>query len=178
MRPRMRDRRKGVRLRMFAALILFAFAGRGFGQDPPRPRERDVRERRERERKADQNGSLARDGDRLAKGDETLNRKGDSAGAKGEGLSRESSRLNADSDKTDTRRVQEEAAANRRGGLPEDAVKLRGDQGYRDQDGNIWKKDQLHKDHWNVSDRKGNKVKEIDFNGRQIWPDGPKNKNK
>ncbi len=68
--------------------------------------------------------------------------------------------------------------ANNRRGLPEDAVKLRGDQGYRDSDGNLWKKDQLHKDHWDVSDRKGNKIREVDFDGRQIWPGGPKNKNK
>jgi RHS repeat-associated protein len=56
--------------------------------------------------------------------------------------------------------------------------KLRGNQGFKDPDGNIWKKDQLHKDHWDISDRKGNKVREVDFNGRQIWPGGPKNKNK
>ncbi len=64
------------------------------------------------------------------------------------------------------------------GGLPAGAVKLRGNQGYRDGDGNIWKKDQLHKDHWDVSDRNGNKIKEVDFEGNQIWPNGPKNKNK
>jgi len=63
-------------------------------------------------------------------------------------------------------------------GLPDGATKLKGNQGYRDNDGNIWKKDQLHKDHWDVSDRKGNKIKEVDFNGKQIWPGGPKNKNK
>lgn len=63
-------------------------------------------------------------------------------------------------------------------GHDKDWVKLRGGQGYRDPDGNIWKKDMLHKDHWDVSDRKGNKIKEVDFNGRQIWPGGPKNKNK
>jgi hypothetical protein len=38
-----------------------------------------------------------------------------------------------------------------------------------------WKKDQLHKDHWDVTDRKGNKVKEVTFDGRQLWPNGPKN---
>jgi RHS repeat-associated protein len=65
-----------------------------------------------------------------------------------------------------------------RNGLPPGAVKLRGGQGYRDKQGNIWKKDKLHKDHWDVSDRKGNKVKEVDFNDKQIWPDGSKNKNK
>ena len=63
-------------------------------------------------------------------------------------------------------------------GLPPDVVKLRGGQGYRDKQGNIWKKDKLHKDHWDISDRKGNKVKEVDFNGNKIWPDGPKNNNK
>ncbi|HEX2854003.1 MAG TPA: hypothetical protein VHO24_12255, partial [Opitutaceae bacterium] len=61
---------------------------------------------------------------------------------------------------------------------PRDFIKLKGTQGYRDFDGNFWKKDQLHKDHWDVSDRRGNKIKEVDFNGEQIWPDGPKNKNK
>ena len=35
-----------------------------------------------------------------------------------------------------------------------------------------------HKDHWDVSDPKGKKVKEVDFDGRKIWPGGPKNKNK
>jgi RHS repeat-associated protein len=57
-------------------------------------------------------------------------------------------------------------------------VKQKGNQGYKDPDGNVWKKDQLHKDHWDVSDRKGDKVREVDFNGNQIWPGGPKNKNK
>ena len=57
-------------------------------------------------------------------------------------------------------------------------TKLRGDQGWKDPEGDVWKKDQLHKDHWDVSDRKGNKVREVDFQGKQIWPSGPKNKNK
>jgi len=57
-------------------------------------------------------------------------------------------------------------------------TKLRGNQGWRDAQGNIWKKDRLHKDHWDISDRRGNKIREVDFEGRQIWPDGPKNKNK
>jgi len=61
---------------------------------------------------------------------------------------------------------------------PDDFVKLKGGQGYRDRDGNLWNKDKLHKDHWDVSDRRGNKVREIDFGGRQIWPGGPKNRNK
>jgi RHS repeat-associated protein len=65
-----------------------------------------------------------------------------------------------------------------RNGLPPDAVKLRGGQGYRDKQGNIWKKDKLHKDHWDISDKKGSKVKEVSFDGTQIWPNGPKNKNK
>ncbi|MEY5041270.1 MAG: hypothetical protein RLZZ414_818 [Bacteroidota bacterium] len=57
--------------------------------------------------------------------------------------------------------------------------KLKGGQGWKDKDGNIWKKDMKHKDHWDVTDPKTNKkVKEIDFSGNQIWPDGPKNKNK
>lgn len=57
-------------------------------------------------------------------------------------------------------------------------TKLRGNQGWRDADGNGWQKDKKHKDHWDVSDRKGNKIREVDFKGRRIWPDGPKNKNK
>ncbi len=60
----------------------------------------------------------------------------------------------------------------------EGAVKLPGDQGWRDPQGNIWKKDKLHKDHWDVTDRAGEKIKEVDFSGRQIWPGGPKNMNK
>lgn len=57
-------------------------------------------------------------------------------------------------------------------------TKLKGDQGWKDKDGNIWKKDMKHKDHWDISDRKGNKVRVVDFDGNQIWPEGPKNKNK
>lgn len=58
-------------------------------------------------------------------------------------------------------------------------TKLKGDQGWRDKDGNAWKKDQLHKDHWDVSDgRTGRKIREVDFHGVEIWPAGPKNKNK
>jgi len=60
----------------------------------------------------------------------------------------------------------------------EGANKLKNGQGWRDKDGNIWKKDQLHKDHWDVSDAKGNKIREVDFNNNQIWPNGAKNKNK
>ena len=56
--------------------------------------------------------------------------------------------------------------------------KLKGNQGWRDKDGNIWKKDQLHKDHWDVSDPKGNKIREVDFHNNELWPNGPKNKNK
>jgi len=38
-------------------------------------------------------------------------------------------------------------------------------------------KDKLHKNHWDVTDPKtGNKVLEVDFNGWQIWPDGPKHR--
>ena len=57
-------------------------------------------------------------------------------------------------------------------------VKMRGDQGHKDAKGNTWKKDQLHKDHWDVSDEKGNKIREVDYDGNEIWPNGPKNKNK
>jgi RHS repeat-associated protein len=63
-------------------------------------------------------------------------------------------------------------------GLPPDVTKLKGNQGYKDKAGNTWKKDTKHKDHWDVSDKKGNKVKEVTFDGKQLWPDGPKNKNK
>lgn len=59
---------------------------------------------------------------------------------------------------------------------PKSFDKSRRNQGYRDAKGNIWKKDKLHKDHWDVSNGKGRKIKKVDFNGRQIWPNGPKNK--
>lgn len=58
---------------------------------------------------------------------------------------------------------------------PVEATKLKGSQGWRDTIGNIWKKDLLHKDHWDVTDRTGKKIKEVDFNGRELWPNGPKN---
>ena len=60
----------------------------------------------------------------------------------------------------------------------EKMTKMKGNQGWKDKNGNTWKKDMKHKDHWDVSDRKGNKIKEVDFKGNQIWPGGPKNKNK
>jgi RHS repeat-associated protein len=56
--------------------------------------------------------------------------------------------------------------------------KMRGNQGWKDDKGNTWKPDKLHKDHADISDPKGNKIKEVDYEGNQIWPDGPKNKNK
>jgi len=68
-------------------------------------------------------------------------------------------------------------AGARKGGLPPGAVKLKGGQGYR-VGSETWKEDKLHKDHWDVVDRKGKKKREVDFNGRQIWPAGPKNRNK
>ena len=62
---------------------------------------------------------------------------------------------------------------------PGKTTKLRNGQGWKDKDGNVWKKDLKHKDHWDVTNPKtGKKVKEIDYNGQQIWPNGPKNKNK
>ncbi len=65
---------------------------------------------------------------------------------------------------------------------PEAFDKLRGDQGYKPKDkkkkDERWKEDKLHKDHYDVSDTQGNKIKEIDFSGNKIWPGGPKNKNK
>ena len=58
-------------------------------------------------------------------------------------------------------------------------IKLKGSQGWKNKaDGSIWRKDKLHKDHWDVMDSKENKIKEVDFFGKQIWPNGPKNKNK
>jgi len=61
----------------------------------------------------------------------------------------------------------------------DDFIKLKGDQGWKHRKKDeFWKKDKLHKDHWDVSDRKGNKKKEVDFGGTQIWPGGPKNRNK
>jgi RHS repeat-associated protein len=62
---------------------------------------------------------------------------------------------------------------------PGGLIKLKRGQGWKDEQGNIWKKDMKHKDHWDVTNPKtGKKVKEIDFDGNQIWPNGPKNKNK
>jgi hypothetical protein len=61
---------------------------------------------------------------------------------------------------------------------PQHWAKLPRGQGYRDPDRLVWRLDRLHKDHWDVSDEGGRKVKEIDLNGRQIWPGGPKNKGK
>lgn len=61
---------------------------------------------------------------------------------------------------------------------PDDFTKLKNGQGYRDKNGNMWKRDLLHKNHWDISDKKGRKIKEIDYMGHQIWPHGPKNKNK
>lgn len=63
---------------------------------------------------------------------------------------------------------------------PGDLIKMRGNQGWKDpKTGNVWKRDMKHKDHYDVSDSKtGKKVKEVDYNGNQIWPNGPKNKNK
>gem|GEM_PF-3271187 len=65
---------------------------------------------------------------------------------------------------------------------PEEFDKLKGNQGYRPKDkkkkNERWKKDRLHGDHWDISDKKGRKTKEVDFGGNQIWPNGPKNKNK
>lgn len=58
-------------------------------------------------------------------------------------------------------------------------IKLKGNQGWKNtEDGTYWKKDMLHKDHWDISNSKGKKVREVDFNGKEIWPNGPKNKNK
>lgn len=64
-------------------------------------------------------------------------------------------------------------------GEGEDWVRLRGDQGWRDVDGMMWRRDCLYKDHWDVTDpRTGTKVREVTFDGRIIWPDGPKQRGK
>ncbi|WP_425324577.1 SpvB/TcaC N-terminal domain-containing protein [Leptospira wolffii] len=65
-------------------------------------------------------------------------------------------------------------------GKGKDWTKLKGDQGWRDKDGKIWKKDQKHKDHWDISDPNNNnkKIREVDFYGNELWPNGPKNKGK
>ena len=84
-------------------------------------------------------------------------------------------------EKPDAAKEQQSASDPARIALPGDGAgwtKLRGDQGWRDANGNIWKKDKKHKDHWDVSDPKGRKIREVDFRGVQIWPEGPKNKNK
>jgi len=60
--------------------------------------------------------------------------------------------------------------------------KLKNGQGFRDSKGRIWKIDQKHKnspsEHWDIIDSKGNKVMEVDYNGKELWPNGPKNKGK
>ena len=62
---------------------------------------------------------------------------------------------------------------------PEDFTKLRGDQGLRHKkSGETWKWDKKHKDHWDVSNSKGQKIREVTKKGKQLWPKGPKNKNK
>ena len=61
---------------------------------------------------------------------------------------------------------------------PKDFNKLKNGQGYKDSNGDVWKKDMLHKDHFDISNSKGEKIKEVDFQGTEIWPNGPKNKNK
>ncbi|WP_090375287.1 hypothetical protein [Dyadobacter sp. SG02] len=62
---------------------------------------------------------------------------------------------------------------------PGNLTRLRNGQGWRDSEGNEWKLDKLHEDHWDVTDPKTRKkVNEVDFEGKQIWPDGAKNKNK
>ncbi len=64
-------------------------------------------------------------------------------------------------------------------GQGEGWAKLRGNQGWKNlKDGTIWTKDKLHKDHWDIKNSKGEKIKEVDFYGNQIWPNGLKNKNK
>ncbi|HZW61428.1 MAG TPA: hypothetical protein VFF04_04325 [Candidatus Babeliales bacterium] len=66
--------------------------------------------------------------------------------------------------------------------VPDGWAKLKNGQGWRDPKGRIWKKDMKHRvnesEHWDISDRNGNKILEVDYEGNEIWPDGPKNKNK
>ena len=61
---------------------------------------------------------------------------------------------------------------------PEMFRRLKNGQGFLDNKKRLWKKDTLHKNHWDVSSIKGKKLMEVDYKGRKIWPDGPKNKNK
>ena len=66
-------------------------------------------------------------------------------------------------------------------GHNEDWTKARGETAWIDPEGNKWSEDKKHKDtipHWDVSDRKGKKIKEVDKDGKKIWPDGNKNKGK
>ena len=47
----------------------------------------------------------------------------------------------------------------------------------KQESGNIWKRDRMHKDHYDMTDPKtGKKVKEVDYSGNKIWPNGSKNK--
>lgn len=61
---------------------------------------------------------------------------------------------------------------------PKAFTKLKGNQGWKDKAKNFWKKDMKHKDHYDISNSKGKKIREVDFDGNEIWPNGPKNKNK
>lgn len=70
---------------------------------------------------------------------------------------------------------------------PEDFNKLKGNQGIKDEKHRTWGQDHGHKvnginsrpvPHWDVTDRRGKKVMEVAPDGKVIWPDGNKNKNK
>jgi hypothetical protein len=64
-------------------------------------------------------------------------------------------------------------------GYGEGWKKKKGETCFVDPDGYEWREDKLHEDHWDVSCPKtGNKIKEVAKDGRILWPDGPKNKNK
>ena len=71
-------------------------------------------------------------------------------------------------------------------GYNDEWTKRRGGPGFVDPDGNLWTPDMKHRNpgprnigpHWDVADPDGNKIKEVNDDGTQIWPDGPKNKNK
>ena len=51
---------------------------------------------------------------------------------------------------------------------PEQFTKMRGNQGFKDAAGHFWRVDRLHKDHYDVVNAKGEKIREIDFYGRRI----------
>jgi hypothetical protein len=55
---------------------------------------------------------------------------------------------------------------------------MKNGQWWKDINWDFWNKDQLHKDHWDISNKNWDKIMEIDYNGKLLWPNWPKNKNK